>query len=137
MGNLSRVQAIQCIVKLPPVLLVTLQCSLQTAFYQAQWEENYTGSLPHATGNVGVTEVTHGMAFWSLEMGLFGHHLYEIKVITLDSTNVDEPLQSLMLWWTGWLHLVSIPTCGSSRVDFPHYRVDDTPIHSGIPACQW
>jgi hypothetical protein len=22
-------------------------------------------------------------------------------------------------------------------VDFPHYRVDDTPIHSGIPACQW
>jgi ethanolaminephosphotransferase len=35
--NVSHIQAIQCIVQLPQPLLVTLQCSLQTAFFQAQW----------------------------------------------------------------------------------------------------
>ncbi|KAL3904459.1 MAG: hypothetical protein SGILL_010060 [Bacillariaceae sp.] len=104
MGNLSHVQAIQCTVQLPPVLLVTLQCSLQTAFYQAQWEEYYTGSLPHATGNVGVTEVTYGMAMWSLATGLFGRHIYEMKILALDAANDNEPLQALMLWMTGGLH---------------------------------
>ncbi len=32
-----------------------LQASLFYAFFQAQWEEYYTGSLPHAMGNFGVT----------------------------------------------------------------------------------
>ncbi|KAL3909927.1 MAG: hypothetical protein SGILL_007895 [Bacillariaceae sp.] len=104
MGNLCHVQAIQCSVQLPPVLLVTLQCSLQTAFFQAQWEEYYTGCLPHATGNVGVTEVTYGMALWSLATGLFGRHIYEQRVLTLDPADDAEPLQDLLLWWTGGLH---------------------------------
>ncbi len=108
LGNVSHVQAIQCIVQLPPVLLVTLQCSLQTAFFQAQWEEYYTGSLPHATGNVGVTEVTYGMALWSLVTGLFGRDKYYLRVLALDSTNDSMPWQSWLLWWTGGLHEVQV-----------------------------
>lgn len=108
LGNVSHVQAIQCIVQLPPVLLVTLQCSLQTAFFQAQWEEYYTGSLPHATGNVGVTEVTYGMALWSLVTGLFGRDVYEQRVVLLDSVNDDSAIQSLLLWWTGGLHELQV-----------------------------
>ncbi|KAG7360555.1 CDP-alcohol phosphatidyltransferase-domain containing protein [Nitzschia inconspicua] len=108
LGNVSHVQAIQCIVQLPPVLLVTLQCSLQTAFFQAQWEEYYTGSLPHATGNVGVTEVTYGMALWSLVTGLFGREIYEQRVVTLSDANDSNFVQSLLLWWTGGLHELQV-----------------------------
>jgi ethanolaminephosphotransferase len=38
------------------------QACLQFSFFMAQWEEYYTGILPHATGNVGVTEVNYGLA---------------------------------------------------------------------------
>ena len=41
------------------------QAMLQFSFYMAQWEEYYTGVLPHATGNVGVTEVNYGLALTS------------------------------------------------------------------------
>jgi ethanolaminephosphotransferase len=43
-----------------------LQATLQFSFFVAQWEEFYTGILPHATGNLGVTEVNYGMAMASL-----------------------------------------------------------------------
>jgi ethanolaminephosphotransferase len=42
------------------------QATLQFSFYTAQWEEYYTGTLPHATGNLGVTEVNYGLAIVSL-----------------------------------------------------------------------
>jgi len=42
------------------------QGSLQFSFFMAQWEEYYTGVLPHATGNLGVTEVNYGLAVTSL-----------------------------------------------------------------------
>jgi hypothetical protein len=42
------------------------QATLQFSFYTAQWEEYYTGTLPHATGNLGVTEVNYGLAVISL-----------------------------------------------------------------------
>jgi len=38
------------------------QCSAQFSFFMAQWEEYYTGVLPHATGKwCGVTEVNYGL----------------------------------------------------------------------------
>jgi ethanolaminephosphotransferase len=46
-----------------------LQVVLQLSFYMAQWEEFYTGILPHATGPIGVTEVNYGMALVSLLHG--------------------------------------------------------------------
>jgi ethanolaminephosphotransferase len=106
LGNVSHVQVIQCIVQVPPTLLVTLQCSLQTAFFQAQWEEYYTGRLPHATGNVGVTEVTYGMALWSFLTGVFGRDIYERRLVVLEEFNhwlLPSHVQSLLLWWIGGL----------------------------------
>jgi len=45
----------------------TAQAVLQFSFFMAQWEEYYTGVLPHATGQyLGVTEVNYGLAFASL-----------------------------------------------------------------------
>lgn len=35
-----------------------MQVTLQFCFFMAQWEEYYTLSLPHAAGNIGVTEVS-------------------------------------------------------------------------------
>ena len=37
------------------------QGSLFFAFFMAQWEEYYTGALPHAMGNLGVTEVNYAI----------------------------------------------------------------------------
>lgn len=79
--NVSHAQAIQCIVQVPPALLMLLQCTLQCAFFQAQWEEYYTGRLPHATGDYcGVTEVLYGMAGWSLLTGALGRGGYDTEV---------------------------------------------------------
>jgi ethanolaminephosphotransferase len=81
--NLSHLQLVQCITLLPPRLLVILQCSLQFTFWQAQWEEYYTGILPHATGDYcGVTEVNYGLALWTLSAGVFGPQLYRMDLIS-------------------------------------------------------
>jgi ethanolaminephosphotransferase len=48
---------------------ITFQVVLQLSFYLAQWEEYYTGVLPHASGQVGVTEVNYGCALISLLHG--------------------------------------------------------------------
>ncbi|GKY97733.1 hypothetical protein MPSEU_000731500 [Mayamaea pseudoterrestris] len=48
-----------------------LQATLQFSFFVAQWEEYYTGVLPHATGQIGVTEVSYGMAAASFLNALF------------------------------------------------------------------
>lgn len=42
------------------------QGSLFFAFFMAQWEEYYTGELPHAMGNFGVTEVNYGMGLFAI-----------------------------------------------------------------------
>lgn len=51
-----------------------LHGSIFFAFFMAQWEEYYTGKLPHAMGEFGVTEANYGMglffminAFWDRE----------------------------------------------------------------------
>jgi ethanolaminephosphotransferase len=42
-------------------VVVMSQGVLQFSFLVAQWEEYYTGKLPHATGDFGVTEVNYGL----------------------------------------------------------------------------
>mmetsp|Transcript_23495 Transcript_23495/g.55652 ORF Transcript_23495/g.55652 Transcript_23495/m.55652 type:complete len:454 (-) Transcript_23495:97-1458(-) len=42
--------------------LLALMASAFFPFFMAQWEEYYTGSLPHSMGNFGVTEVNYGLA---------------------------------------------------------------------------
>uniref|UniRef100_A0A8J9SFD7 Ethanolaminephosphotransferase n=1 Tax=Phaeodactylum tricornutum TaxID=2850 RepID=A0A8J9SFD7_PHATR len=42
------------------------QAALQFSFFVAQWEEYYTGILPHANGQFGVTEVNYGQALLSV-----------------------------------------------------------------------
>jgi ethanolaminephosphotransferase len=71
-------------------------------------EEYYTGSLPHATGNIGVTEVSYGMAVWSLVTGLFGRGIYYQTVFGLDESHDSNPVQALLLWWTGGLHELQV-----------------------------
>jgi ethanolaminephosphotransferase len=47
-------------------VIVVSQGVLQFSFFVAQWEEYYTGKLPHATGDFGVTEVNYGMGVLTL-----------------------------------------------------------------------
>lgn len=43
-----------------------LKGSLFLAFFMAQWEEYYTGQLPHAQGNLGVTEVNYSLGLFAI-----------------------------------------------------------------------
>lgn len=46
--------------------IVILQGSVFFAFFMAQWEEYYTGELPHAMGNFGVTEVNYSLGLLAM-----------------------------------------------------------------------
>lgn len=48
---------------------LALQMVVQSTFYLAQWEEYFTGILPHGTGPIGVTEVNYGLAILSIVFG--------------------------------------------------------------------
>lgn len=50
---------------------LALQMIVQSTFYLAQWEEYFTGILPHGTGPIGVTEVNYGLAILSIVFGTF------------------------------------------------------------------
>ena len=78
LANLCHLQLAQCIVQNPPHLALLLQALEQFTFWQAQWEEYYTGILPHATGNIGVTEVNYGLALWSIATSIVGRDFYDI-----------------------------------------------------------
>ena len=49
-----------------PYWFLGFQGSLFFAFFLAQWEEYYTGVLPHACGNFGVTEVNYGLGLFAI-----------------------------------------------------------------------
>lgn len=97
--NLSHLQLVQCIVLVPPRLLVILQCSLQFTFWQAQWEEYYTGILPHATGDYcGVTEVNYGLALWTISAGLFGSQMYSATLLSAEKlADLKSPVVNWLL----------------------------------------
>ena len=69
LANLSHLSLMQSILRLSPYQYMLLQLTMQMGFFQAQLEEYYTGSLPHAAGNVGTTEVLYGMSLWSMTTG--------------------------------------------------------------------
>jgi phosphatidylglycerophosphate synthase len=66
------------------------QIPMQLGFFQAQWEEVYTGKLTHAAGNVGTTEILYGMALWSLASGI------GLVPVTVYDTPVPESLQQML-----------------------------------------
>ena len=74
---LSLMRMIQCINLIEDECLLYIQISLQLSFWQAQWEEYHTGILPHAQGDLGVTETNYGFALWSLMTGIFGREKYD------------------------------------------------------------
>jgi ethanolaminephosphotransferase len=78
LGNLSHLSLMQSLLQLEPRHYLWLQTSLQLGFFQAQWEEYYTGILQHSSGNIGVTEVLYSMALWSIltGMGIFDREIY-------------------------------------------------------------
>ena len=73
LANLSHLSLMQAIVGWTPRQYGLVQSSLQLGFFQAQLEEYYTGTLPHAAGNVGTTEILYGMGVWSILTGLLDH----------------------------------------------------------------
>jgi phosphatidylglycerophosphate synthase len=77
-SNLSHVSLMASILQLNPVQFMWLQTTLQLGFFQAQWEEYYTGRLPHACGNIGTTEVLYGIAAWTVGngAGILDRHIY-------------------------------------------------------------
>jgi len=60
------VSAFQSWALMPHTTLIRMQQYMLFTFFVAQWEEYYTGVLPHATGDVGVTEVIYGCGVLSL-----------------------------------------------------------------------
>ena len=65
--NMSHVSSISASIMIGAShTMVLAQASLQFSFFVAQWEEYYTHILPHATGNIGVTEVNYGLGLFSL-----------------------------------------------------------------------
>jgi len=82
--TLSHLKLFQCISGVQPWEFLFLQCSLQFTFWQAQWEEYYTGILKHSNGKfLGVSEVNYGMAVWSILTGtLIKPDLYAIELAT-------------------------------------------------------
>jgi ethanolaminephosphotransferase len=79
--NLSHLQLAQCILENPPHLALIMQISLQFSFWVAQLEEYYTGTLPHAAGNFGVTEMNYGTATWSILTAFTGREFYDFPIM--------------------------------------------------------
>jgi ethanolaminephosphotransferase len=125
---LSHLSLVQCVLELQhPSPYIWLQCSLQFAFFQAQWEEYYTGILPHATGNVGVTETNYGLAVFSMvsglglkQWGVFEMNLLDGKeggsiaswlplqtIILGRDTASSDPLQVRDLFVVLWVYMMS------------------------------
>jgi ethanolaminephosphotransferase len=97
--------------------LWTAQAGLQFSFYMAQWEEYYTGVLPHATGNVGVTEVNYGLCVMCIVNALIPDRdtLYsqtlrqvvpESVGSTIPETILDLPLKHVLV--SGWYLMLLI-----------------------------
>ena len=132
--NINHLSMVQCIVPMPPTTFFWMQSALQFAFFEAQWEEYYTGTLPHATGNIGVTEVNYGMGLWSIASGLIiSREAYQIELksimpVFLEGISFSLPLQSLItnnkevlqvsdVLAVGWVYMImTLSTLSAVRV---------------------
>jgi ethanolaminephosphotransferase len=144
-SNLSHVSLMQCILVLNARQYLLLQTSLQFGFFIAQWEEYYTGRLPHAAGNLGTTEVLYGMAIWSLltGVGLMSRAAYDQQVprmmqdylpnlpgsrLILGDDDDDEPIfqvrHGIVLFWVYGFVVLSVLSL--TRVT-QHLRYSNSP----------
>lgn len=112
---------------------ILLQGSLFFAFFMAQWEEYYTGELPHAMGNFGVTEVNYGLgliailnsfidreAFWcSLMKDWIPGKVHEVVSVPEGVMNME--LRHFAL--SGWFVVEIILILGSLQRVFKNERV--------------
>ncbi|GFH58927.1 hypothetical protein CTEN210_15403 [Chaetoceros tenuissimus] len=55
---------------------MALQASVFFTFFMAQWEEYYTGELPHAVGNFGVTELNYGLGILAILNGILDREIF-------------------------------------------------------------
>jgi hypothetical protein len=115
----------QTLLQLSPRHYLWIQVCMQLGFFQAQWEEYYTGALPHAAGNIGTTEVLYGMAVWSIASGVFGMLLPnddgELTTLVYDRelpTVVQELLPSIPT--TTWILGISEDDDDSSLLQVRH-----------------
>lgn len=76
------------------------QAGLQISFFMAQWEEYYTGVLPHATGNVGVTEVNYGLALACLVIAFIPNRaaLYSLPIAEILPPYVLDTISPMLAW---------------------------------------
>lgn len=91
-----------------------LQGSLFLAFFMAQWEEYYTGELPHACGDFGVTELNYGLglfamsqalidreAFWSALMkDVLPAKILEMGIVPDEILGMERKYFGLTIWFT-------------------------------------
>lgn len=71
-----------------------MQASLQLSFFMAQWEEYYTGILPHAMGEFGVTELNYGIGFFLIFNSLIDREkfwLSAVKDVIIPESMVGNP----------------------------------------------
>lgn len=100
--NLSHLSAISAFTMMGGTWsLVLAQASLQFSFFMAQWEEYYTHVLPHATGNIGVTEVNYGLGLFSLCNAFVDRE-------AIWKARVGEKLQIIHVLLIGWCGMMSI-----------------------------
>lgn len=79
LGNLNSISAASAYLMLGGTnWFFVSQACLQFSFFMAQWEEYYTGILPHACGKwIGVTEINYGMGLVSIMNAVIDReHLY-------------------------------------------------------------
>eukprot|EP00536_Pseudo-nitzschia_multiseries_P016502 jgi/Psemu1/221508/e_gw1.1135.9.1 len=99
------------------------QGSLFYAFFMAQWEEYYTGELPHAMGNFGVTEVNYGMGLFAIWNSLIDREKFWTTFLKdflpaslLESLPVPEFILNMQLrhiGMSGWLATTVVLVLGS------------------------
>jgi phosphatidylglycerophosphate synthase len=120
-----------------------LQGSVFFAFFMAQWEEYYTGELPHAMGNFGVTEVNYGMGIfaivnsfldrervWTAAVGdLIPHQVLEV-VTGLPDWVLDMQLKHFGLY--GWMATSCVLIMGSFYRVLTHENVTGNGNGNGL-----
>lgn len=75
--------SIQCWLVAESPTYFGIQAILQFSFFVAQWEEYFTGILPHATGQIGVTEVNYGLALATLFNAFIDRSVYATPLVDL------------------------------------------------------
>jgi ethanolaminephosphotransferase len=69
--NIAHISSVMAVLNLgPTTIAIGGQVILQFSFFTAQWQEYHTHELPHKFGELGVTEVNHGTALFSLVFGV-------------------------------------------------------------------